>query len=144
MNPTFLDLLDPVPFTLDVDEHLGLSEVQGLLSASERGLLVEYRIADTVIGALKSAMKVVAIPFEEVASLTFDSRFFGLYNRITLRVRRQEIVADLPGAKLGEARLAIRRRDRRPAEQFCLDAAQVIARRRGELIDRHMHDRLGE
>ncbi len=129
-----LQHLDPVPFTIDNDTHFGLSETQGLLSCNSDALVIEYRIADTISGLLKSASKRITVPFAEIQSLTYQKKMLGFSNRITLRTRSQHIIESLPEARMGTVTMAIRRGDREAAEGFCLAVQQAAVQERGRRI----------
>ena len=129
-----LKYLDPVPFTIDNDSHLGLSETQGLLMCDGENLVIEFQIADTIIGALKGSMKRTVVPLGEVIRMEYRTRFFGLYNRLILRTRAQSSLTALPEAKQGQLRTIIRRVDRPLAETFAMEINGALGRIRGELM----------
>lgn len=126
-----LQHLDPVPFTIENEAHMGLSETQGLLSCDGENLLIEYRTADTIVGALKTPSKRFAIPFDELQSIRCERKFFGMIHRVVIRTRSQQALEALPDAKGGMVTAALKRRDRKIAEEFCLAVHEVVLRRRG-------------
>ena len=130
-----LRYLEPVPFTIDNDSHLGLSETQGLLSSDGAALVIEYRIADTVIGMLKSRSKSLAIPLGRVRSIALKKKFFGLIRSIELRTLGQQDLNSLLEGRQGGLSMKIRWRDRGAAENFCLELSQAVLRSRREEID---------
>ncbi len=127
-----LNYLEPVPFAFDNEAHLGLSETRGLLSCEGRNLVIEFQVADAIFGALKGETKRIEIPLQEVIRVEFRARFFGLYNRLTLVTRNQDLLQMLPEAKQGRIKTTIRRRDRTIAEEFSLEITTAIQRIRGE------------
>jgi hypothetical protein len=129
-----LQYLDPVPFTVDNDAHLGLSETQGLLSCDGRNLVIEYRIADTVIGLVKTSSKELAIPLASIRSIKCRKRFFGFVCSIVIATMSQQVLDELLGSMQGRIELKIRRRDRARAEDFCLEVGQSVLRLRTETI----------
>lgn len=130
-----LHYLEPVPFTIDNDSHLGLSETRGLLSCDGDNLVIEFQIADTIIGAWKGEMEQIEIPIGDLIRIEFRSRFFGFHNRLTLHSRRQDLLNDVPEAKQGRIVAAVRRGDREAAGDFCIAMSTAIQQLRGERLD---------
>lgn len=139
-----IHLLDPVPFTIENDTHLGLSEVQGMLYSDGRNLIIEFRLADTVIGVMKTEAKQLSIPLGDVLSIRYAKRYFGLTAEITLRTRSIRSFAELPDAKLGTIVMKVRRADRGDAEQFCLAVHEQVLRLRGAQLDEGISSMLEE
>jgi hypothetical protein len=135
-----LQYLDPVPFTIENEAHFGLSETQGILSSDGGSLLIEYRMADTIVGAVKTQSKTVAIPFDEIRSIRMERKFLGMVNRIVIRTRSQVTLDFLPDAKGGMVTLKLNRRDAEPAEGLCLAVQEAVLRQRnlklGDELDR--------
>jgi hypothetical protein len=130
-----IQLLDPVPFTMENDTHMGLSETQGLLSSDGRNIIIEFRVADTVLGMMKSDMKVIRIPLGDVQSIAFEKKYFGMSAAVALRIRNMRALQALPDAKLGQVSLTVSRRERARAEEFCLAVQEVILRERNARIE---------
>lgn len=133
-----LQYLDPVPFTIDNDSHLGLSETQGLLSSDGENLVIEFRIADTIIGMMKTSSKHIKVPLSEIQSIKYEKRNLGFAGAITLRTRSQHVLEALPESRMGMARLLVPRRNRGSAEEFCLAIHDVIVQKRHQLLQDHI------
>lgn len=129
-----LQYLDPVPFTIDNDSHLGLSETQGLLSSDGENLIIEFRIADTVIGVVKTPSKHLRVPIAELQSISYQKRNLGFSGAVVLQTRSQHVLEALPESRMGMARLLIQRRSRGTAEAFCLAMREAIVRKRGQML----------
>ena len=134
-----LQHLDPVPFTVENEAHMGLSETQGLLSCDGRNLLIEYRTTDTLFGALKSSLKTLVVPFDEIRSIQCERKLFGMMLRLVICTRTQQALEALPNAKGGRVIVTLERRDWKTGEEFCLAIQEVVVRRRslrmGEDLD---------
>ena len=130
-----LNYLEPVPFTIDNDSHLGLSETRGVLSCNGESLVIEFQIADSIIGALKGRMQTIEIPLSEVLRIELRSRFWGFYNRLTIVSRSQGLLEAMPETKQGRITAIIRRGDRSAAGDFCLELSTAIQRLRAERLD---------
>ena len=135
-----LQYLDPVPFTMENEAHFGLSEMQGLLSCDGDSLLIEYRMVDTMVGALKTPSKTVAIPFEQIRSIRVERKLLGMSSRIVISTRSQGALEFFPDAKGGSVTLMLKRRDRDAGESFCLSVQEAVLRQRnlkmGDELDR--------
>ncbi len=113
-----------VPFQLDENTHGGFSEVKGLLSLDGDYLVIEYR--PVFLGLFKMAMKEIDIPLADIRSMTFDSKLFGAYNRLTIRTRTQSVLEGFPGASQGRLRMTIKRVDREEADELA-DLVEIRA-----------------
>lgn len=129
-----LQYLDPVPFTFENESHLGLSETQGLLTTDGRSLVVEYRIVDTIIGAIKTPSSSLQVPLEDIYSIAYQKRLFGFAGAILLRTRNQKALDTLPDARMGMIRMSVKRGDREIAMAFCLGVQEVIVRKRSQML----------
>ena len=134
MSTLVLRYLEPVPFTIENEASLGLTETQGLLSCDGQHLVIEHRTADTVVGIVKSGSKEIAIPLLEIRSLRFEKKYLGFSNVIVLTALNQRCIDPLMDSKQGRLEMKVRRRDRELAETFCLEVSQAIMRHRNEII----------
>jgi len=125
--------LDPVPFTIDNDAHLNLSETQGLLSSDGHALVIEFQLADTVVGIIKTAPREIKIPLAHIQSIRFEKKYLGMAGVITVRARTMHGLQELPDAKLGAVTMKVNRKMWRAAEEFCHAVMEVILRERGSL-----------
>ena len=106
-----------VPFSKD-DVYLGLAEVSGLAKVTKDGLILEFETKESVTGSgfLKSPIKTVVIPLDEVESVTLKTTLVGA--GLTICTRTLERLKDVPGSHQGQIRLGIARKDRSKAERF--------------------------
>jgi hypothetical protein len=107
--------MESVPFSI-ADVYGGLADCQGIVSATESCLVLEFETRDSVFGVLKSGVKSVEIPFSELESVTYEKRLFSALIRIC--VRRLSTVADIPGLSNGEIKLKVARKNRSKAKLF--------------------------
>jgi hypothetical protein len=112
--------MDTVRFTLS-DVFAGLGEGHGLLRNEGTHLCLEYQIQDGIAGVLKSDIRQVRIPMEEVASVTLTKGWFGMNwwgVKIVIQGTRMEAFEDVPGASGGRVELSISGKDHEAAENF--------------------------
>jgi hypothetical protein len=138
-----IHLLDPVPFTIENEAHLGLSEAQGLLSSDGRGIVIEFRLADTLFGLVKSSTKEIRIPFTDVQSVRYEKKYLGMVASITIRARNMLALQAIPHAKVGSIQMRISRKDRQNAEELCLALQEAVLRVRNALINDEITGMLG-
>lgn len=129
-----LQHLDIVPFLIDNDSHAGLTETEGILSANERGIVLEFRIVDAILGIAKGRVRTTAIGFADLQSITFRARTLMMGGYIELRARRQGALEELPESRMGMVRLKIKRRDCSAAEAFCMAVREALGRMRNEQL----------
>jgi hypothetical protein len=112
--------MDTVRFTLN-DVFAGFGEGHGLLRNEGTHLCLEYQVQDGIVGVLKSEVRQVRIPFEDVASVTLTKGWFGMNwwgVKIVIQGTRMEAFEDVPGASGGRVELSISGKDHEAAENF--------------------------
>lgn len=134
MTASMLKYLEPVPFTIENEASLGMTETQGLLACDGRNIVIEFRTADTIVGLVKTQSKEITIPIESVRSIRFAKKFLGVSCAITLQTFRQQPLEALGDSRHGALEMKVRRRDRTVAENFCLEVGQEVLRNRNERI----------
>ncbi len=100
-----------IPFTLPEVYH-GLAEGHGRLHVGEEGLRLEYRVKDAVFGLLKSAVREVFLPYDDIEEFEYREGWFR--RRFFIHVNTLQIAKDFPGADEGHIVLRFRKvsRDR--------------------------------
>ena len=112
--------MDTVPFTLS-NVFGGFAEGEGLLHNEGTHLCLEFQVKDGILGVLKSEVRELRIPLENVASVTltkgwFGTNWFGV--KIVIQADRMEAFQDVPGASQGRLELSISRKNYEAAEDF--------------------------
>jgi hypothetical protein len=104
-----------IPFTL-ASLYQGLAEAHGRAHVDEHGLNIEYRVEDAVFGIVKSRVRELHIPFEEIDDVEFRDRWWG--RRLIFHLHSLHSAADFPGSKAGRIMLKIERVHRQRAREF--------------------------
>jgi hypothetical protein len=117
----------------------GFREAKGLMTIEKDGIAVEFEIADTITGMLKSDLRKIRIPFSELSSIQLKKQFLRT-TRIILRSRTMAALAEIPGAEAASVTLKIRKPDRDEAQGFVSSAALALSEYRLEQIDRQQDD----
>jgi hypothetical protein len=106
-----------VPFVLD-DIYGGLAETRGLISNEGDRLRLQFQTQDSIVGVVKSNLAQIDIPMADVASVRFNSSWFGLSNCLHIQITRLDLLQSLPGSTQGRLHLKVARADRVFAEKF--------------------------
>lgn len=109
--PQFISL----PFSI-ANVYQGFAEANGIAKASEAGLLLEFQVKDGLMGVLKSRIKEVQIPINEIFSVELQVIWF--VTRLIIRTKSMAILSDVPGNKAGQIALWIARKDREVAREL--------------------------
>lgn len=104
-----------LPFFID-NLYSGFAKLNGILTADHRQLLIEFQVTDTLGGFFKGRPKELRLPLEAIASVAYKQNWFTAH--FYLRVYRLSDLAAVPNAESGEAKLAIRRKDRQDARRL--------------------------
>ncbi|MFZ1731811.1 MAG: hypothetical protein WBQ23_16045 [Bacteroidota bacterium] len=104
-----------IPFKL-ASLYQGLAEAHGRAHVDEHGLRIEYRIEDAVFGFVKTRVRELHIPFEEIDDVEFRDHWWG--RRLIFHLHSLHSVADFPDSKEGRIVLKIKRDLRQRAREF--------------------------
>src|SRR5687767_7691285 len=105
--------MNTVPFTLD-QVWGGFGEGAGLLHDEGTHLALEFELKDGLFGAVKSGVKKLQIPFDELVSVTLTKGWLGtnwLGVKIVIQTKRLDTLKDVPGASQGRISLCIARKN---------------------------------
>ncbi|RMG67986.1 MAG: hypothetical protein D6722_12320 [Bacteroidetes bacterium] len=105
-----------LPFFID-NLYGGFAKVNGILSRDRQFLTLEFQVADNVLGGLlKGRPKEIRLPLKALASVEYKQNWFVA--RMILRAYRLGDLAEIPNAESGEAKLSIKRKDRKVAREM--------------------------
>jgi hypothetical protein len=93
-----------------MEAYQGLAQANGILAVKEEGLLVEFEVKDSLVGVIKSGVKSVMIPYEEVISVEVKSNIFR--SKMTIQVGQLGLLEGLPNTERGELKIAFRKKDK--------------------------------
>jgi hypothetical protein len=106
--------MDTVPLKVH-DPDAIITKTEGVMQLYHDGLVLQLETRDAFIGHFKRTNE-FHIPLDEISSVDFRRRWYGA--SLTLQVRDIMVIAEIPGAKLGQLRLKFRRRHRDEAENL--------------------------
>lgn len=112
--------MDTLPFTL-WNVFGGLASADGLLRNEGTHLCAEYQVTDGFFGVLKSNVREIRIPMEEVVSANLTRGWLGLNwlgIKLVIQVSHMDRLQGMPDASQGRMTLRIARADRAAAEAF--------------------------
>lgn len=126
--------MDSVPFQFDT--FGGFGEVQGLARLDEQGLELQFSTRDAMFGLLKTGLRSLRIPLDDLLSVRYTAGWFWLMPAIELRVRDLKVLEGLPESEQGRVSLNLKFRDRHDGRAFAKDLDLMRAHRRIQLLDR--------
>jgi hypothetical protein len=109
----------PAGFSLQFsinDAYQGLAVVNGIVQTSETELILEYETKDAVVGVVKSGIKRVRIPDDQLASVALKAGWFS--TKLLIRTKGMAALAGVPGNEAGQVVLRVARKDRRAAAEL--------------------------
>jgi serine/threonine protein kinase len=105
----------PVSVPFEGEAMGGFASIAGLISATRDALKIEYRIADSLFGGLKSKLHTVDVPVENLSDASIN---FGVFNStLTLVANTASAFGKLPESETGRVQLNIAKSNRKLAEQ---------------------------
>lgn len=125
--------MSSLPFSFS-DVHGGFAEADGLLVLTTDAIVLEYQIKDIFTGAIKSDVKKVTLPFEQIEDVEFRTNF--LRTDITIQTNSLELVQDVPDAKQGRVRLKISRKHRKEAAAVAHEVSIRVSDRKLAKLER--------
>ena len=83
----------------------GLAEAHGIVSLEKEALKIEFQTKDSIFGVIKSEVKDVVLPFNEITDINMRKKLF----KYTLHIRMSELLtsAKIPNQDSGEIKLFI-------------------------------------
>lgn len=113
----------PIPFHLAVNQ--GFAEAQGLIHIKKTSLILEFEVKDAFGGFIKSNLKEIEIPFEEIESLTYKKGFWGA--KVLIEGNSMRTFEEIPESEQGRCELKIKRKDRDQAQQSISSARVALS-----------------
>lgn len=113
--------MESLPFTLDS----GITEVSGVVREGSNAVIIEYQTK--LLGFIRSGIKSIVIPFEEIQEVSYTSNLFQTKLRIQLKTLRS--VGSFPVPKQGELELTIARKHRHLVRSFAYGLDLALFRR---------------
>lgn len=116
-----------IPF--EMENPLWFAETEGILSADESDLKLEFRTSDAVIGLIKSDIREVKLAIDGIEEITFQKGLL-LGCSINIRVAEMRAASDLPAYKQGEVELSIDGKHSEAAAELVSSVQLAVAARK--------------
>ena len=113
-----------LPFTIP-DLYADLAEAHGLARLEDDTLVLEYQTKDSILGILKSDVKMIRLPLTKLSSIKYEKKWFKGY--LIVAAKSMTTLEDVPGNEHGTQRLVISNKYKTMAEQLSIDAQLRIA-----------------
>lgn len=124
-------MMESVRFTI-ADVYGGLGKCGGVCRLEKARLMLEYQTKDAILGALKSQVKVVCFPLEDLDRVEFKKGFIG--GRLRIRARTLSVFEKIPGVESGILDLHVERKERGIARALASEADLRIAELRLDAV----------
>ncbi len=113
-----------IPFSIP-DVYEGFAETEGLIRLEADVLIMEFETKDSLVGFLKSKLKEVQVPLNELSAVSFKKKHFKAL--LTLSSNKMSLFADVPASKQGEVTLQFARKNRDEAEHLASSLSQKVS-----------------
>jgi hypothetical protein len=112
--------MNTVPFSVDI--LAGFGKCEGMLKDAGGGTIsIEFQNSDKFGGLIKSDVKQVNVPLNDLTSVTITKGWLGntwLGVKIVLQGKNLTTLKDVPGMSQGRVELNVARKDVAAAERF--------------------------
>ena len=125
-NNTYQSLLDSEDQVLFSDSDAnGLTDTQGMISLDDEHLVIEYQTADSMLGLLKTSVKVLEIPYKEIAGARLEQKLWK--TEFILQGKSMRSLGKYSGAKRGSIRVKIARGSTNAANELIEQLNEKLA-----------------
>ncbi|XWN36254.1 MAG: hypothetical protein ROO71_09860 [Balneola sp.] len=101
-----------LPFIID-QLNGGFMLVEGILSVKSQKLFIEFQKKDAVMGAYKSDLATVEIPFSEIDMMEYKKGFFS--SKLIIHGKNARALTELPGDELTSRTLKVKKKNKEVA-----------------------------
>ncbi len=125
--------MNAIPFHFP-EVYGGLADSEGLLSVSADALILEFQIKDSLIGAIKSSVKRVELPYDKLDEIRLRANFIRV--DLTIVANSLQLVEDIPNAKNGQIQVKFPRSHRREAAALAREASIRVSQNKLDNLER--------
>lgn len=115
-----------------------LAEAHGLMTIEGDYVRMEFQTQDAILGLLKSQLKEIRIPIQELNSVIYEKKLFG--TKIILKANKLSTLSKVPGHEKGQVVLEISRKDRDVAEKLTSSMDMKITEMNLKRLDKELDD----
>ncbi len=130
-----------IPFSFP-DVYEGFADAEGLIRLEGSEVILEYEVKDGFVGVVKSGLKEIRLPLQEIDSLHSKRNIFR--SMLFIRPRSLNSIKDVPGLKNGEMRIKFSRKHREEAEHFAANVSLLLNQQRLEELDRNLGEKFDQ
>tara|TARA_R110002124_G_scaffold285065_2_gene463140 strand:+ start:4619 stop:4996 length:378 start_codon:yes stop_codon:yes gene_type:complete len=98
-----------LPFVID-QLNGGFMLVEGILSVKDHKLFIEFQKKDAVVGAYKSDLSTIEIPFSDIDMMEYKKGFFS--SKLIIHGKNARALTELPGDDLTVRALKVKKKNR--------------------------------
>jgi hypothetical protein len=113
----------------------GLTQARGFAWYTEKGLFFEYQILDSMLEIVKSDLKEVFVPFDEIGEVVYvKSWFFG--DSVNIKLTSLKSAQNAPFLDETNLVLELDRKQRENGKNFAVDSQLELSNYRNEQLDK--------
>lgn len=116
-----------IPF--EMENPLWFAETEGILSADDTHLKLEFRTSDAVVGLIKSDVREVKLPLDTIEEITYRKEWWSDC-AIVIRVNEMRAASAIPAFKQGQVELSVDKKHCEAAAQFVSAVQLAVAAKR--------------
>jgi len=105
-------------------DSTGMSQTRGIASIEGEKLMLEYQTMDAFLGLLKSSIKVVEIPVQDLSNIRLEQRLWNA--DLVLQGKNIRVLKNAPSSSAGKLRLRINRQSARAASELVQTAREIL------------------
>lgn len=115
------------------DAYEGLAEIEGIMHIQEAHVLLEYQVKDALAGVVKSDLKQLHIPFDEISLVQYKLNFF--VSKMIFQIDNMEILGKFEASQKGRIKLKVKRRNKELAKRFASQLKLRISESNLDILD---------
>ena len=115
-----------LPFEI-TEVYGGFGQVSGLVSLEKTGVKLEFQAKDSIFGVVKSAVKEMILPFDQLERVAYKKGFLGIGAKLVFGVRSMKLLEAIPHNDELELRLSVKRKHAKAAAQLIWDLENHMA-----------------
>lgn len=127
-------MINKLRFETDNANH-GLTQARGFAWYTKTGLMFEYQVSDTVFEVMKSDLKELFVPYEQIQDIKWKKSWFtgGV---VYIRLNSLKDLDQVPFLEETELCLELERKEKVAGKEFAVNSALQLADFRIEQLDK--------
>lgn len=120
-------------FETDNATH-GLTHARGFAWSTREGLMFEYQVSDSIIEVIKSELKELFVPYQQIQEIVHKNSWFT-GGTIYVQLNSLKNLADIPFLEETELCLELKRKHKNAGKEFAVNAQLELSKHRLDQLD---------